>query len=200
MKLTAGATIHQYRPSDEEEKDDCRLSIGEDTDHELSLSRHDDSDLSEESEPEIGEENNLKEDEHKEVKMHAQEERQLPQESANRQLEHNGGAGTNTQMNVVSGQPNVDNVHQAAEAVIDNASDSEPIESSQLDEESEYDDRAQKAEERRKLEQILTNKNLMNAKNGQLSKGQLPYEILINKLIDGLQTPEMIKNKQLPMP
>ena len=47
---------------------------------------------------------------------------------------------------------------------------------------------------------ILANKNMMKSKIGTLSKGQIPYEILINKLIDSLETPEMVKNKQLPMP
>ena len=50
------------------------------------------------------------------------------------------------------------------------------------------------------MEMILANKNMMRSKIGPLSKGQIPYEILINKLIDSLETPEMVRNKQLPMP
>jgi len=32
------------------------------------------------------------------------------------------------------------------------------------------------------------------------SKVKLPYEMLINKLIDGLETPNLVKTKELPLP
>ena len=40
----------------------------------------------------------------------------------------------------------------------------------------------------------------MRVKRGATLKGHQPYEILINKLIDGLETPEIVKSKTLPRP
>ena len=56
-------------------------------------------------------------------------------------------------------------------------------------------------EERINLQQILEKRDLTTTSciNGS-SKARLPYEMLINKLIDGLDTPDLINNKDLPQP
>jgi len=56
-------------------------------------------------------------------------------------------------------------------------------------------------EERINLQQILEKRDLTTTSciNGS-SKAWLPYEMLINKLIDGLDTPDLINNKDLPQP
>ena len=101
-----------------------------------------------------------------------------------------------TQIDTVKKSGPIDNVDDEGDS-----SDSDAIESSHCDEESsDYDEAAQKAEERRKFEQILADKNLMRVKRGATLKGHQPYEILINKLIDGLETPEIVKSKTLPRP
>lgn len=41
----------------------------------------------------------------------------------------------------------------------------------------------------------------MNVKSDtKNSKVKLPYEILINRLVDGLETPDMVKQEHLPRP
>lgn len=135
------------------------LQIGEDTDHELSLSREDDSDLSVISSSNCGDE------ERKEEVLAVNAE---------------------------------DGAQQDADA---EGSDSESVESSDLEdaEESEYDLAAQKREEHLKLTKIFENKeSKTSCVSG--SKVKLPYEMLINKLVDGLETPTMIKQKTLPLP
>ena len=62
--------------------------------------------------------------------------------------------------------------------------------------ESDYDDLAQAQEDRNKLVKILVKKEAKphpSAANN--SKVKLPYEMLINKLVDSLETPEMFLKK-----
>jgi len=129
--------------------------IGEDTDHELSLSREDDSDMSVISEA-------------YEEKKHA--------------LDHVNRREADIQ------------VFEPAEI-----SDSESLEDSVIDEQSEYDQAAQEREERTKLVKIFEKREIRTSCVSG-SKVKLPYEILINKLVDSLDTPEMVRHKELPVP
>lgn len=98
-------------------------------------------------------------------------------------------------------------------------SESESIESSMIGgdgpgdvDSSEYDEEAQWREEHNKLQQIFEKQRGGNEalhQNQQRtttthcisgSKVKLPYEMLINKLIDGLDTPDLVQNKELPVP
>ena len=91
----------------------------------------------------------------------------------------------------------------------DDASDSESIEDSVMSqdcdenvnamEESVYDEEAQWREERMQLVQIFE-KRQQRTSCVSGSKVKLPYEMLINKLVDNLETPDLIKHKQLPIP
>ena len=67
------------------------------------------------------------------------------------------------------------------------------------EEESEYDEAAQLREENIKLQQIFEKRDLQTSCISG-SKVKLPYEMLINKLIDGLETPDLINKKELPRP
>ena len=66
-------------------------------------------------------------------------------------------------------------------------------------EESVYDEEAQKREERMHLVQIFGQKQQRTSCVSG-SKVKLPYEMLINKLVENLETPDIIKHKQLPIP
>jgi hypothetical protein len=137
-------------------KQDRRIDdIGEDTDHELSLSREDDSDMSVISEP-------------------YEEKKNVP-EQVNKRLA---------------------DIHISEPA--DN-SDSESLEDSVIDEQSEYDEAAQEREERTKLVKIFEKREIRTSCVSG-SKVKLPYEMLINKLVDSLDTPEMVRHKELPVP
>ena len=91
----------------------------------------------------------------------------------------------------------------------DVASDSESVEDSLMSqggeenfnarEESVYDEEAQWREERMQLVQIFE-KRQQRTSCVSGSKVKLPYEMLINKLVDNLETPDLIKHKELPTP
>ena len=66
-------------------------------------------------------------------------------------------------------------------------------------EESVYDEEAQWREERMQLVQIFGQKQQRTSCVSG-SKVKLPYEMLINKLVDNLEMPDIIKHKQLPIP
>ena len=66
-------------------------------------------------------------------------------------------------------------------------------------EESVYDEEAQQREERMQLVQIFGQKQQRTSCVSG-SKVKLPYEMLINKLVDTLETPDIVKHKQLPIP
>ena len=78
-------------------------------------------------------------------------------------------------------------------------SDSESLEDSVIDEQSEYDQAAQEREERTKLVKIFEKREIRTSCVSG-SKVKLPYEMLINKLVDSLDTPEMVRHKELPVP
>ena len=83
-------------------------------------------------------------------------------------------------------------------------SESESIESSVIvgdnaEEESEYDEEAQWREEHVKLQQIFEKRDQRTSCISG-SKVKLPYEMLINKLIDSLDTPDLVLKKELPIP
>ena len=82
-------------------------------------------------------------------------------------------------------------------------SESESIESSvigdNVEEESEYDEEAQWREEHVKLQQIFEKRD-QRASCINDSKVKLPYEMLINKMIDSLNTPDLVLKKELPIP
>ena len=78
-------------------------------------------------------------------------------------------------------------------------SDSESVEDSQMDQSSEFDEAALRKEEQIKLAQMFENQDKRVAINSS-SKVKLPYEMLINKLIDSLDTHELTMNRQLPVP
>ena len=91
--------------------------------------------------------------------------------------------------------------NNADERVAD-MSESESIESSIIgddEEESEYDEEAQWREEHIKLQQIFEKRDQRTSCISG-SKVKLPYEMLINKLIDGLDTPDLVQKKELPIP
>lgn len=97
-------------------------------------------------------------------------------------------------------------------------SESESIESSMIGgdgpgdvDSSEYDEEAQWREEHIKLQEMFEKQrgkenlhqnqqrtNTTHCISG--SKVKLPYEMLINKLIDGLDTPDLVQKKELPVP
>lgn len=130
--------------------------IGDETDHELSLSREDDSDLSVISEQPY------------------EEKKSLPQKN-------------------IKGEQEI----QCSELA--ESSDSESLEESFIDEESEYDEAAQQREERLKLAKIFEKRDAtITRTSGQ--KVKLPYEMLINKLVDSLETPYLVKERELPVP
>ena len=97
-------------------------------------------------------------------------------------------------------------------------SESESIESSMIGgdgpgdvDSSEYDEEAQWREEHIKLQEMFEKQRGNEAfhQNQQRtntthcisgSKVKLPYEMLINKLIDGLDTPDLVQKKELPVP
>jgi hypothetical protein len=142
---------------------DCE--IGEDTEHELSLSRQDDSDLSVISDA---------------------EEMELNDDFAN-------AAREEIKMAHADGDVEEDKEGEM--------SDSESLEpSEELDDLSEYDEDDVKLEEHNKLTQLLEQKTQKPVPVANPSKLKLPYEMLINKLVDSLHTPAMIKNKELPRP
>ena len=84
-------------------------------------------------------------------------------------------------------------------------SESESIESSVIGdsadaaEESEYDEEAQWREEHVKLQQIFEKRDHRTSSISG-SSVKLPYEMLINKLIDSLDTPALVLKKELPVP
>ena len=130
--------------------------IGDETDHELSLSREDDSDLSVISEQPY------------------EEKKSVPQQN-------------------IKGEQEI----QCSELA--ESSDSESLEESFIDEESEYDEAAQQREERLKLAKIFEKRDAsITRTSGQ--KVKLPYEMLINKLVDSLETPYLVKERELPVP
>ena len=165
---------HNVHVEHDEESAHDDLPIGEDTERELSLSREDDSDLSVVSD--CGEE---------EYKCESAHPAALAQYNRN--------------INPVNSRSNL----AAAEERAAEESDSESIEDSiigdEQEEESEYDEEAQWREEHLKLQQIFEKRDQRTSSISG-SKVKLPYEMLINKLIDGLETPTMIQKKELPLP
>ena len=76
---------------------------------------------------------------------------------------------------------------------------SESLSSSELrGDESVFDDSYLRHEERLRLTEMLEKKEQRHATS--TGKVKLPYEMLINKLVDSLETPEMVKHKFLPLP
>ena len=76
---------------------------------------------------------------------------------------------------------------------------SESLSSSELrGDESVFDDSYLRHEERLRLTEMLEKKEQRHATS--TGKVKLPYEMLINKLVDSLETPEMVKQKFLPLP
>jgi len=106
------------------------------------------------------------------------------------------------QPSALAAQINRENVHanNVEEQRAAEMSESESIEDSMIgEEESEYDEEAQWREEHIKLQQIFEKRDQRTSCISG-SKVKLPYEMLINKLIDGLETPDLVKQKELPLP
>lgn len=78
--------------------------------------------------------------------------------------------------------------------MLDQMSDSESIEDSLIEESFEFDEEALKKEEQTKLAQIFEKVEQRNSSISG-SKVKLPYEMLINKLVDSLDTPQIIKQR-----
>lgn len=72
-----------------------------------------------------------------------------------------------------------------------------------MEEESEYDEEAQRKEEISKLSKIFEktgNRGAAATSANPTNKVKFPYDMLIEKLIDSLDTPDLIRQKQLPLP
>ena len=76
---------------------------------------------------------------------------------------------------------------------------SESLEDSHVQSESIFDEEHLRNEEKEKLCGMFS-KREKNTLSASGSKVKLPYQMLINKLVDGLETPDIIRNKCLPMP
>lgn len=65
--------------------------------------------------------------------------------------------------------------------------------------ESLYDEEAEAKEERQKLAYLFDKKE-RRVSSASGSKVKLPYDMLISKLVDSLETPDIISRKMLPVP
>lgn len=176
-KSTVTLAFNKNKEKKHTEQAQCQMEvddgIGEATDRELSLSREDDSDLS--------------------VIEASSEEEQRRNEAIKKEAEDD------VVIVCTSQEPEQQDEEEKVAADVVDASDSESVENSDLEEESEYDEAAQRKEESNKLVKILSKKEMRTA-TLSTSKVKLPYEMLITKLVDSLETPIMVKEKRLPEP